>query len=74
MRTIHRVSALSDLLGKLQSELGRSRIETAQQLAAEVAGELKTWQFDLMHIPPEERDRYETPNPYWYTKQDAAQA
>jgi hypothetical protein len=74
MRTINRVSALSDLLGKLQSELGRSRIATAQQLAAEVACELEAWRFDLMRIPQEDRGRYETPNPYWCTKQKEARA
>jgi hypothetical protein len=72
MRTIHRVSALTGLLDEMQSELGRSQIDNAQRLAAELAGELESWRFDLMHIPPEERSRYQAPNGYWYTKQEAA--
>lgn len=74
MRAIHRVSTLAGLLDEMQSELGRSQIENAQRLAAELAGQLESWRFDLMHIPPEERGRYETPNPYWYTKQEAVRA
>jgi len=74
MRTIHRVSALAGLLNEMQSELARSRIDNARRLAAELAGQLESWRFDLMHIPPEERSRYETPNPYWYTKQEAVRA
>ena len=74
MRTIHRVSALSGLLDEMQSELGRSQVDNAQRLAAELAGQLETWRFDLMRIPAEERGRYKTPNPYWYTKQENARA
>jgi len=74
VRTIHRVSALAGLLDEMQGELGRSQIESAQRLAAELASHLESWRFDLMHIPPEERCRYQAPNGYWYTKQGAVGA
>lgn len=71
MRTIRRVSTLVDLLDEIQSELGRAQIETAQRLAAEMAGQLETWRFDLLHIPPAERSRYQAPNGYWHPKEAA---
>jgi len=71
MRTICRVSTLADLLDKIQSELGRTQIDVAQRHAAEMAEQLEAWRFDLMHIPPEERNRYQAPNGYWYARETA---
>jgi hypothetical protein len=58
---------LADLLNEIQSELGRTQIDAAQRLAAEMAERLEAWRFDLLHIPPEERSRYQAPNGYWHT-------
>jgi len=66
MRTIRKVCALNDMMNSLQRELGRSQVDTAQRIAAEIADQLEAWQLDLMHIPPEERARYQTPNPYLF--------
>ncbi|MBB2969841.1 hypothetical protein [Mesorhizobium sp. RMAD-H1] len=72
MRTIRRVSTLAALLDEIQSELGRAQVEAAQRLAAEMAGQLEDWRFDLLRIPHEERSRYQAPNGYWYTKEATA--
>jgi len=70
--TYHRVLTLSDRLNGLQAALARasakprdrSRLNAARSIAADLAAELEDWHLDLLHIPPAERSRYVSVNPY----------
>lgn len=66
-QTYCRLHNLSATIDDLQAAIARADLPTAQSLAASVAAELEDWRLALLHIPPAERCRYRSANPY-YTK------
>ncbi|EMD6027068.1 hypothetical protein VRO62_002064 [Pseudomonas aeruginosa] len=63
-QTYDRVQSLAATINELQAAIGRADLLTAQHFAAWAAAELEDWQLALLHIPPTERSRYVSANPY----------
>ena len=66
MRIRNRISELRQSLHIMQSELGKCHIGDAQALAAKIDHTLEEWSFDLMHIPPDDRQKYRSSNGFYY--------
>ncbi|WP_336967657.1 hypothetical protein [Sphingobium aromaticiconvertens] len=66
MKVKRRISELRQSIVAVQSELGKGHITDAQALAAEIDRALEEWSFDLMRIPPDERQSYRSPNAYYH--------
>lgn len=70
--TLNRVYELTNVIDKLQARLGQAAavsgdqgsLRDAREIAADISDSLNHWHLDLLQIPPAERERYLSPNPY----------
>ena len=66
MNTRRKVAGFRDRIAEMQCELAKGHIGSAQAYAAAIDRDLEEWHFDLMHILPSERQKYRSPNGYYY--------
>lgn len=65
MKNTQKVDKLIRSLNAVQGELVRGHISKAKAFAAKLEYELNEFNFDLMRIPPSERQKYRCPSAYY---------
>jgi len=65
VKNTQKVDKLIRSLNAVQGELVRGHISKAKAFAAKLEYELNEFNFDLMRIPPAERQKYRCPSAYY---------